>query len=253
MLVISLPKAPLRYDPSKPATVILAIDPGEKQSAWVAYDYFTHRPLASAKEENEIIRERIRNLDFGIGVIPAYLVIERVAGYGRPVGDEMFETVYWSGKFSEAWEVRGFVCERVLRKEVKLVLLGNTNQKNPDGPIRQALIDQFGGQDVAIGKPPILKGKKKRPDTRGPLWDVVKDIWAALAVAVTFADRRGLRGVNLPGLLRKPTAHFPLASGRARAAPERMVDPQPDLPQEAEPVSAACEIQSLWTPPPETA
>jgi len=58
---------------------------------------------------------------------------------------------------------------------VKLHLCGSARAK--DTNIRQALIDRYGGS-AAIGK-------KAAP---GPLYGVSKDVWSALAVAVTAAD-----------------------------------------------------------------
>jgi hypothetical protein len=51
--------------------------------------------------------------------------------------------------------------------------------KAKDANIRQALIDIYGGNDKAIGN-------KKTP---GPLYGIKGDLWAALAVAVTFGRR----------------------------------------------------------------
>lgn len=61
------------------------------------------------------------------------------------------------------------------RIEVKKHLCHNGAAK--DSNIRQALIDRFG--------PP---GVKKEP---GILYGVKKDIWAAMAIAVTWFDQNG--------------------------------------------------------------
>ena len=50
-----------------------------------------------------------------------------------------------------------------------------------DANIREALLDRYGpGKEKAVGR-------KAAP---GPLFGVSKDIWSALAVAVTFSDQR---------------------------------------------------------------
>jgi hypothetical protein len=62
---------------------------------------------------------------------------------------------------------------------VKLHLCKST--KANDASIRQALIDRYGpGKERAIGT-------KKAP---GPLYGVKADVWAALALAVTWHDTR---------------------------------------------------------------
>ena len=66
------------------------------------------------------------------------------------------------------------------RRAVKLALCGDSRAK--DANIRQALIDRFGGS-AAIGR-------KAAP---GPLYGISRDVWSALAIAVTYtlAEARG--------------------------------------------------------------
>ena len=153
--------------------MILAIDPGPEQSAFVLYDENDRDFVQGEKLDNATLLSlcRDRVLDPFGGAAP---VIEMIASYGMPVGREVFETCVWIGRFMEALD-RPHVL--VYRREVKLHLCGSMRAK--DGNVRQALIDAFGGKDKAIGK-------KKTP---GPLYGVSGDVWAALAVAVTYADR----------------------------------------------------------------
>ena len=89
-----------------------------------------------------------------------------------PVGREVFDTVFWSGRFAQAW---GASFALLPRREVKLHLCHSA--KATDATIRQALLDQFGGKERAIGT-------KKTP---GPLYGIHKDLWSCLALAVTYA------------------------------------------------------------------
>lgn len=149
---------------------IFAIDPGPTESAWLIYDTESG-PQSFRKENNEevlrIIRYHIRRIMEP--ETPSHLVIEKVASFGMPVGAEVFETVFWSGRFAEAWGGR---CERLTRIQIKNHLCHTSRAK--DSNIRQALIDRFG--------PP---GTKKTP---GKTYGISKDLWSALAVAVTYAD-----------------------------------------------------------------
>ena len=154
--------------------IILALDPGPTRSALVRVCPAAVVPLM---RDNADMLEAVR---FAALTVPgAVLVIERVEGFGMPVGREVFETVWWSGRFAQAWrDASGAEAERLGRRDVKLHLCGTSRAK--DGNVRQALIDRFGpGKDVAIGK-------KK---SQGPLYGISGDEWAALAVAVTWADR----------------------------------------------------------------
>lgn len=110
------------------------------------------------------------------------LVVEMIACYGMPVGKEVFETVFWIGRFIQCWFENGShhksIPARIYRQDVKLHLCKSPRAN--DATIRAALIDRFGpGKERAIGK-------KKTP---GPLYGVKGDVWAALALAVTFADK----------------------------------------------------------------
>lgn len=147
---------------------ILAIDPGPTESAWCLYE--NGKPFDWNKTPNEELIVKL-----GHNVRPAeILVIEKVESFGMAVGAEVFETVFWSGRFAQKW---GPNFNRLGRKDVKLHLCGSMRAK--DANIRQALIDRFGG--------PAAIGKKKSP---GPLFGISGDVWSALAVAVTWAETR---------------------------------------------------------------
>lgn len=152
--------------------VVYAIDPGHTMSAWVAIDTSDGTVLESGREANRDVLDQLR-----AGVFAQVVVIEQVEGFGLPVGRELFETVYWSGRFAEAVESRGTPVARVTRKEVKRNLCGLDRAKDPH--VRQAIIDRYGpSKDEAIGR-------KAAP---GPLYGLTADRWAALGVALTFAD-----------------------------------------------------------------
>ena len=87
------------------------------------------------------------------------------------VGAEVFDTVCWAGRFAEAAHRVPVVM--LPRRAVKLALCGDSRAK--DANIRQALIDRFGGS-AAIGR-------KAAP---GPLYGITRDVWSALAIAVTY-------------------------------------------------------------------
>lgn len=152
------------------SSAILAIDPGPMQSAWCVYNLFTGGLRAFAKSDNEWLVSQLGNLDEDVVAV----VIEKVEGYGMPVGVEVFDTVYWSGRFAQAAEP--LPVHRIGRKAVKLHLCQSLRAKDPN--IRQALIDRYG---------PGAIGRKSNP---GPLYGVSGDVWAALAVAVTWADQQ---------------------------------------------------------------
>lgn len=148
---------------------ILSIDPGSDQSAWLTYEQ--GEPSYFAIEPNETLLGRLR--EWGEPLLDV-VVIERIESYGMAVGREVFDTVHWSGRFTEA--ARPIRVVQLPRRAVKMHLCASPKAK--DGNIRQALIDRFGGQARGIGT----------TKARGPLYGISKDVWSALAIAVTWAE-----------------------------------------------------------------
>ena len=159
--------------------MILAIDPGPVESAYVLWD-----------GENLLERQKIGNSEMlwtcnSRAIIRrATCVIEMIASYGMPVGAEVFETCVWIGRFMEAFGADR--CHRIPRIQVKSHLCHSG--KATDANIRQAIIDRFGGKEKAIGK-------KAAP---GPLYGVSGDVWSALAVGLTWWDLN--RGEDANGM-----------------------------------------------------
>lgn len=150
--------------------MILAIDPGNEESAWCELE--DGKPVRAHKAINSDLLQALRVGSIGNG---RTLAIEMIASYGMAVGKEVFETCVWIGRFREAWESTGGEVRLVYRKEVKLYLC-ETVRAN-DSNIRAAIVDRFGGKEKAIGK-------KASP---GPLFSIKGDAWSALAVALTVA------------------------------------------------------------------
>ena len=114
---------------------VLAIDPGTKDSAFVLFD--GQQVLDHGQWGNEQLLQRLRRREFGTDTYTT--VIEQVQGFGKPVGSEVFETVFWSGRFAQA--SRPF--DRIGRKAVKRHLCGTTTAN--DAAVRAALFARFGG------------------------------------------------------------------------------------------------------------
>lgn len=152
---------------------VLAIDPGNEQSAYVLFvdGVVLEKGIVPNAQMLDILTDPEVSAE-------DECAIEMVASFGMAVGKEVFETVYWIGRFAERWEASaGRPAHRVYRMAVKMHLCHAANAK--DGNIRAALIDRFGpGKEKAIGK----------KATPGPLFGVSADVWSALAIAVTFAD-----------------------------------------------------------------
>ena len=155
--------------------LIFAIDPGNTKSGYAVVEHDGEKILGvveKGKTENSKIFELLEKYDESVPV-----AIEMVASYGMPVGMEVFDTCVWIGRFAQA--AKGHRIELIYRKEEKLCLCGSLKAK--DGNITQALVDRF-----APGQPNKGKGTKKEP---GFFYGFSKDMWAAMAVAVTYFDK----------------------------------------------------------------
>ncbi|NLD49900.1 MAG: hypothetical protein GX660_22385 [Clostridiaceae bacterium] len=155
---------------------ILAIDPGNKESAYCLLDK-NLKPVEFGKFSNENVRVETRRL-FNKYFPNVTVVIEMVASYGMTVGKEVFETCVWIGRFYELFG-DGYAYY-IYRKDEKINLCGNMKAK--DGNIIQALKDRFGD-----------KGTKKNP---GWFYGFSGDIWQAYAVGVTYYDMYVAREVS---------------------------------------------------------
>ena len=180
---------------------VFAIDPGPTKSGWCLLE--NGAPMAWGWDGNEII---ITQTHF-----EATLVIEDIGNYGMAVGRDTFDTCKWMGRFDQAHTTDAIF---IPRPTIKTHLCGVASAK--DGNVRQALIDRFGGDEVAVGgkKCQTCKGKgwvgrdhdpcgdchcdlgalnnndncgySTHP---GPLKGISGHAWSALAVGVTYFDQ----------------------------------------------------------------
>lgn len=158
--------------------LILSIDPGTYESAYIVYDTETKKPLLdhAGKCINELMVKFVRA--YAVGTADS-LSIEMVASYGQRVGQSVFETCVWIGRFAQAWEENtGKRWIEVYRRKDVFAHLCPEGKPN-DGAVRAAICNRYGG-DVKTAK-----GTKKNP---GPLYGLKGDIFSALAVAITTAE-----------------------------------------------------------------
>lgn len=144
---------------------VFGIDPGSEQSAYVIWD--GTEIIGTDILLNDSLLKFIDEQSFN--TVP--MVIEQVRSYGMPVGATIFDTVFWSGRFFQAWKGPAYQMPRL---KVKQHICHDSRAK--DSNIRQALIDRF------------EPGLKPRQRPRGILKGLVRDQWASMALAVTWHD-----------------------------------------------------------------
>lgn len=154
---------------------ILGLDPGTEKTGYVIYDTDTHSITDKGIDNNDMVLD-------GIMHVCEYdeVAIEMVASYGMPVGKEVFETVFWIGRFFEMAERLGKTAYRYYKKtDVNPSICFTSNVK--DANIRRALLDMF--PKTGGGSEPVI-GTKKQP---GVLYGFNSHMYPALAVALTHA------------------------------------------------------------------
>lgn len=166
--------------------MILAIDPGNIQSAYVL-TYDDLRVNDKGKVENSELLEKIYEAKEIYGE-QLHAAIEMVACYGMAVGKEIFDTCVMIGRIVQVLDDLDIPYTYIFRKDEKITLCNSMKAK--DANIRQALIDRFAQHDFKNGK-----GTKANPDT---FYGFKADIWASMAVAVTYHDLY-LKGENENG------------------------------------------------------
>ena len=153
---------------------ILALDPGNTQTGYAVLEMPEFRLIKFGKADNTSLLTLVANSDnlYDVDAV----AIEMVASYGMAVGREVFETCVWIGRFHQASDHPN--THYVYRKEEKEILCGSLRAK--DANIRQALIDRYARHELKNGK-----GTKGNPDV---FYGVSKDVWAAIAVGVTYFE-----------------------------------------------------------------
>lgn len=148
---------------------ILAIDPGTYESAYVVWD--GKKILGYDKVDNHQMLKIIGDPAWEVDL----LAVEQIASYGQRVGQEVFTTCMWTGRFVQVADEEMLDFKLIYRMAVKKYLIGNHTAKDAD--IRRRLLDVVGPQ-----------GTKKAP---GPTYGIKADIWQALALAVTAWENGG--------------------------------------------------------------
>ena len=156
--------------------MIVAIDPGNIESGFVVLNNdLTIRQFGKIKNEMLLADLNMDRFVEDDGE-EDYFAIEMIASYGMSVGQTIFDTCVWIGRFLENANFDSKTY--IYRKDEKMNLCGTMRAK--DTNIRTALIDRFAEHDLKNGK-----GTKNNRDI---FYGFKADMWAAMAVGVTFSD-----------------------------------------------------------------
>lgn len=169
---------------------VIGIDPGPKASGFVIFDG-TNVIETSEAYENEALIGYLEQVPKEQPV-----VIERVQFYGKLMGADVFDTLWFGGRFYQAVKTAGGVPHRVYWAEVKRQFVEGARwdekkgkkRKITEADVRLGVLKRFGGEKLA-------KGTKAAP---GPCRGVTSHAWSALALALYWWDRASSSGIVSP-------------------------------------------------------
>ena len=141
---------------------ILAIDPGTHKSGFCLYE--GGKVISSGVMDNADLLRVVADDRSDV------LAIEKVVSYGRAVGQEVFDTCEWAGRFRQVWGCPDETLS-VTRLQVKQAL--GLKGADDDAAVNKRLREVIGE-----------KGTKANP---GPTFGVTSHAWAALGVAYAAA------------------------------------------------------------------
>ena len=166
---------------------LLGLDPGTTDTAWLRLETPTLRIIDHGFQPNVEILGLLTHTftEFCLGPNGSeqrpVVVCEMIQSFGMSVGQAIFETCRWVGRFEQKAIDLGMPFHTLYRLKIKHHLCNTHRAK--DANIRQALIDK-------LGEP----GTRKNP---GPTHGIAKHAWSALAVAVTFAETNRVQQLQL--------------------------------------------------------
>ncbi len=191
--------------------LILAIDPGSEQNAWLVYDTVKSIIRAMGYSHREMVADYIVNPNLRLGCVPDYIAIEDIEYTGQYFNRTLGANCRTIGYLERAaWEAGRYVVFYTAR-QTRLAICGNASRK--ESQLKQAMIDFFGGEIKAVGgkkcqkckgkgwfgagRPTCTKCKGKKWEyPPGPLYALKNEhnehLWSALAVAITAATKIGV-------------------------------------------------------------
>lgn len=153
---------------------LLAIDPGNIDSGYAILDE-DRRPVLFGKIPNVELMTLIA--DPPVEIDDA--AIEMIASYGMAVGETVFDTCVWIGRFVEAIR-RDLGVNPALVKRLAVKMHHCHTASAKDSNIRQAVVDRF-----AKGYSNHGKGTKDSPSW---FYGFKADVWQSYALGVYVID-----------------------------------------------------------------
>lgn len=178
---------------------IIAIDPGPERSGFIFATWAAVgiRPFPDEPETIgtflpviDYVDGSMKNDDVRLRIVDAsaltHICCETMNNIGGKPGAETFETCYWIGEFRGMAKQQRRPWAPIEQGDVKKHVIGTRSGK--PSLVRKELIKRwaFGETDEKLAKR-IAMGTATKP---GPLFGVTDHAWMALAVMVTYIDKK---------------------------------------------------------------
>lgn len=148
---------------------VLCLDPGPFETGWMVLNRSLELPIEHGIDSNEYV-DNVLISRARTELKAEHLAIEHICNYGREVGQEVFDTAMWVGRFVRSFDGPFTLC---FRPYIRMHLCHSMHAKQAQ--VNSVLKDRYGG-----------KGIKKNP---GKLYGVKDHIWSALAIGTYFSDQ----------------------------------------------------------------
>lgn len=161
-----------------PSNGIVAIDPGPEKTGVLSISKFENVggvifPRVDYNVHIPNIDVTALNSDFSPNV-----VIEMPEPRGMPVGKDVFDTIYWAGRFTQHFKSIHCDVYHMNPRGIKIAICGVAKAKDPS--IREAILDILDPNRV-YGK--YGRGKK---GANGPLYGIVDHSFACMRMAIAY-------------------------------------------------------------------
>lgn len=160
---------------------ILAIDPGNEESAFVIWDTERKRCINKGKIKNIDMLDIISNSNY------KEACIEMISSYGMPIGQTTIDSCVWIGIFKNEIENTGKKAYLIFRQSVKMHHCHSLNGIN-DSSVNMVLKQKY-GEDNTIKKPNLVFWNEEVEENMGTKY-MNGDIWSALSIATYWSEKK---------------------------------------------------------------
>jgi hypothetical protein len=171
--------------------IVLAIDPGNESTAFIIWDSKQKIILNKNKLSNCEFLNLLRQHSFQDTI--EIVAIEMISSYGMAVGQEIFDSCVWLGRYVEICSKMGLKYKFIFRKTIKMHHCGSVQAK--DGNVNKVLQQKY-GKDNSTKEPNKVYINEFTEKNNSAKY-MNNDLWAAFALATYITEEKDYPIKNL--------------------------------------------------------